>query len=313
MLTSHPCRVFQNLIDKRGYSLVKGIFGMDEGKLNQFHEHLEKSQHLCILTGAGVSADSGVPTFRGSVSWRGYDNSQLANPHAFRDDPSLVWEFYHWRRSILRKCSPNAAHYAIAAIEQKFNQCGKKFTLLTQNIDGLHLEAGSQNCYELHGSIWKVCRATSEGYRDNSKSPWEDRTYPLVPAFENKGDPDPKINSSNIPIEDLPHDAEGYLLRPGVVWYGEHLNEEVVEAADQTLHSCDAFISIGTSQMTYPAAGYLNMAQYRGIPVAEVNLEATGSIIRGLPNNFEFEGRAAQIVPIILGVEAEVQQMGQKR
>merc|ERR1712154_441979 len=166
--------------------------------LAKFRRLLEKSQHLVILTGAGVSAESGVPTFRGAGGfWRRYRAQELATPEAFQMNPSLVWEFYHYRREVMLHKHPNPAHEAIAEIEKRFSEEGKKVVVITQNIDELRRRAGSENILELHGSLFRV-RCTRCG----------EVTEKL-----------PRCRQSGC----------GGLLRPHVVWFGEGLNSQVLK------------------------------------------------------------------------------------
>ncbi|GBF92617.1 hypothetical protein Rsub_05231 [Raphidocelis subcapitata] len=266
-------------------------------KFARFSALLAKARNIAVLTGAGVSAESGVPTFRGSSGlWRKYDPEMLATPQAFARDPSLVWEFYHYRRAVAAAARPNAAHFALAAFQRRAATEGVSVELITQNVDGLHQAAGSPGVVELHGSVWNVCRASPTGHKAGPC--WEDRTQPLVPALEGCGDPNgPGVD---IPEEDLPHDAEGRLLRPGVTWFNENLDEAVAERVEKVLDACDLFLIAGTSAVVYPAAGYAPHVAARGKPVVEVNLEPTGnSRVCALT----FKGRAGLLLPRLLGVQ----------
>ncbi|KAL4433458.1 hypothetical protein ABPG77_010311 [Micractinium sp. CCAP 211/92] len=258
------------------------------------------------LAGAGASAESGIPTFRGAGGlWRSFPPEALATPQAFARRPSLVWEFYSWRREVVAACRPNRAHHALAALERRLAADGRgaSFTLITQNVDRLHKAAGSSHIIELHGSIWDVCRA-GRGGRKASRC-WEDRTQPLCPALAGRGAPDGDASpAADIPLGLLPHDAEGHLLRPGVVWFNEQLDPSVLAAAEEATASCDLFITAGTSAVVYPAAGFAQSAAANGATVAEFNLEATphASFCK-----FAFQGRAGDLLPAAFGVEAEVE------
>lgn len=199
-------------------------------------------QPVAVLTGAGVSAESGVPTFRGEQGlWRDHRPEQLATQTAFQRDPDVVWEWYDWRRSLIDDCQPNAAHSALAAMEQAL--CD--FTLITQNVDGLHQAAGNVNVLELHGNIWRV-RCTNCTYLS------EDRRVPL-----------PEIP---------PHCPEcDALLRPDVVWFGECLPEHVLEAAWAAAARCKTMLVIGTSAVVYPAASLPLEAVRSGARLIEFN------------------------------------------
>jgi NAD-dependent deacetylase len=237
--------------------------------LDLLRKHLATAERVVVLTGAGVSAESGVPTFRGQDGWwRQYRAVDLATPEAFARDPKLVWEFYNWRRELLAPLRPNPAHQALARLEQRL----PRFTLITQNIDGLHQQAGSQHIVELHGNIWWVRCTTCQTVT-------EDRRVPL-PAF-------PACTTC------------GGLLRPHVVWFGETLDPKVVEQAYTAIEPCQIMLVIGTSALVHPAASMGLYARRQGAFVAEINLEPT-------PNSTLFDlsllGRAGEIVPQILTI-----------
>ncbi len=213
--------------------------------LHVLAHRLRHATRITAITGAGVSAASGVPTFRGpSGLWRAYRAEELATPDAFRRDPRLVWEWYAWRRSIIAACQPNAAHEVLARWAARDG-----FTLITQNIDGLHERAGAQ-VLRFHGSIWELKCADECG-----RHPWEDRRAPLpeVP---------PRCPGC------------GALARPGVVWFGESIDPDVLRRAGAA-SACDVFLSIGTSSIVYPAAGLVHEARRRGAFTAEINPVAT--------------------------------------
>ncbi len=198
---------------------------------------------VVVLTGAGVSAESGVPTFRGEDGlWRNFRAEELATPGAFARDPKLVWEWYQWRRELVAACKPNAAHEFIARLEREH---GGDFLLVTQNVDGLHRLAGSTKLVEVHGDIWQV-RCTSCG------SSREDRT---------------------LPFPELPPKCDecGGLLRPAVVWFGEALPEEAIGSAFAAAQSCDLMLVVGTSAVVYPVAHLPQLAKGAGAYVIEVN------------------------------------------
>lgn len=207
---------------------------------------LFNAQSLCVLTGAGVSAESGVPTFRGPDGlWRQYRAEDLATPEAFARDPMLVWEWYAWRREIMRRAQPNPAHHALAEVESQFaSRPGMKFTLVTQNTDGLHERAGSRNVIRLHGSVWELCCTECGAER------W-DESVPL--------DPFP------------PRCACGVLLRPGVVWFGEPLPAQAWTRAAEAASSADVFLVIGTSALVWPAASLPLQARQKGARLVEIN------------------------------------------
>ena len=216
---------------------------------------LAAATRVAVLTGAGVSVASGVPTFRGPDGlWRRFRPEELATPQAFARDPELVWQWYDWRRGLIAACQPNRAHLVLAAWSRHFPQ----FTLITQNVDGLHEAALTRHLVCLHGSIWDVkcsrpCAAGAE--------PWRDDRVPI-------GERLPRC----------PHC--GSLLRPAVVWFGESLDPVVLERASAAA-DCDVFFAIGTSAVVYPAASLLPAARRRGACTVEINpavTEASGHV-----------------------------------
>jgi len=243
---------------------------MPSSNLAAFREEFKKAKHVVVLTGAGVSAESGVPTFRGAGGfWREYQAQALATPQAFHKDPSLVWEFYHYRREVMLEKQPNAAHLALAQAEQKLKEQGKRLVIITQNIDELHKRAGSENIIELHGSLFRVSCTKCGEVTSNYDSP-------ICEALRGKGKPDPNAGSANIPIADLPTcESCGGLLRPAVVWFGEGLDEDVLSQAGADLDECDICLVVGTSSVVYPAAMFAPQVAERGVTVAEFNMEET--------------------------------------
>lgn len=235
-----------------------------------FRDDFARSNHIVILTGAGVSAESGVPTFRGEGGlWRKWQATELATPEAFNKDPSIVWEFYHYRRELMRAKHPNAAHTAIAECEERLKKQGRRVVVITQNIDSLHARAGSKNIIELHGNLFKV-RCTSCGkVEPNSDSP-------ICESLRDKGAPDLEATDARIPVEQLPRcrSCKG-LLRPHVVWFGESLEMDVLRKVNEELVSCDLCLVVGTSSVVYPAAMFAPELAMRGISVAEFNVEQT--------------------------------------
>jgi len=208
---------------------------------------LTKSQRIVALTGAGVSAESGVPTFRDAQSglWAKYNPKQLATPDAYRRDPVLVTRWYDWRRETLATCRPNPGHAALASLQRATRSRAATFTLITQNIDRLHHEAGSQDVIELHGSIW-TWRC------DDCGAEAEERTVPFEshpPTCDECGGP----------------------RRPGVVWFGESLPEAAIEAAVSAASGCDLFLSIGTSSTVSPASSLIELARQSRAHTVEIN------------------------------------------
>ena len=221
--------------------------GMDSGTVNALRKTYSLPR-VVALTGAGISAPSGVPTFRGKEGlWRQYDPQQLATPEAFARDPKLVWEWYDWRRQRIAACEPNAAHYTLVDMERTLPP--GHMAIITQNVDGLHQKAGSRNLLPLHGDIWSV-RCMECGYRG------EDRRVPL-----------PEIPPH------CPHC--GGLLRPDVVWFGEALPYAVLNQAFAVVQAADYMLVIGTSAVVQPAASLATVAQRHGARLIVFNIEPT--------------------------------------
>jgi NAD-dependent deacetylase len=235
--------------------------------LSLIQRKLSSARSLTVLTGAGISADSGVPTFRGTDGlWRNFRAEDLATPEAFTRDPRLVWEWYNWRRELIATKRPNPAHDAVAQMERQFEQ----FWLITQNVDGLHRGAGSRKLSEIHGNIWMVRCTQCRGLTEN-------RDVPLA-------------------IPPLCVTCGG-LLRPHIVWFGESLAEEDLRRSYTALKSSDLCLIIGTSGMVYPAAGLASIAKESGAFVAEINLDSTSHT--GLVDA-ALQGRAKDLVPLLL-------------
>jgi NAD-dependent deacetylase len=229
---------------------------------------LSRATRVTVLTGAGVSAASGVPTFRGPEGlWRQYRPEDLATPLAFARDPRLVWEWYAWRRSRIAACEPNAAHHTIAAWSHRIPH----LTVVTQNVDGLHERAGTRTVVRFHGSIWELscCHACGT-------APWTD---------------------TRVPLPELPPRCPvcGGLARPNVVWFGEPIDPEVMQRCVEAL-SCDLFLVVGTSSVVYPAAGLTPVAQANGAYTVEINPEATDA-----SNRFDLSvrARAEHLLPLL--------------
>lgn len=222
---------------------------MDEAEISlppELIEILHNVQRVAALTGAGISAESGVPTFRQAQSglWERYRPEDLATPEAFMNDPQLVWEWYRWRRELVINANPNAGHYALAEMERHY----PGFSLITQNVDNLHQRAGSQVVIELHGNIQRT-RCFNEGA--------------LIKDWD-------EVNGS---LPTCPYC--GGLLRPDVVWFGEALPVETLEAAWEAARECEVFFSIGTSSLVEPAASLPFLALDAGAMVIEINTQDT--------------------------------------
>lgn len=236
-------------------------------KIGIVKEKLRKAGSVTVLTGAGLSADSGIPTFRGAEGlWKNFRAEELATPEAFLKDSGLVWGWYDWRRTIIAAKEPNAGHYMIAELEKLFS----RFHLITQNVDGLHEKAGSTNPIELHGNIWKVrctrCGQISFNFDVPVKIPPECRSC-------------------------------GGLLRPHIVWFGESLEPENLEKSYAALANSDLMFVIGTSGVVQPAASFAGMARSRGAFLVEINPEET-AISEVM--DIALQGKAGEILQLIV-------------
>lgn len=204
---------------------------------------LQQVRNICVLTGAGISAESGIPTFREAQTgmWEKFDAEELATPEAFKKNPKLVWDWYQWRRELCRNAEPNLGHNSLVALQ---DHCSS-FTLVTQNVDGLHQRAGSTAVIELHGNIMRSkCFDTGQHC------------------------PEPLPQDGQCPPR---HPQTGGMLRPDVVWFNEHLPPDNLQAAVKAAHDCDIFLSIGTSSLVYPAAALPFEALNSGAIVVEIN------------------------------------------
>jgi len=230
----------------------------------QAREWIEQARSVAVLTGAGISAESGLPTFRGPGGlWKSFRPEELATPGAFARDPKLVWEWYSWRREVHSRCEPNRGHVALAKLEQLKPQ----FTLITQNVDSLHERAGSRKIIHLHGSLWRV-RCMSCGKEEQNEQ---------------------------VPLDPLPpRCACGGMLRPAVVWFGEALPQAAMAEAMQAATAAEVFLVAGTSSMVYPAAALPHVAMQHGARVIEVNLEATE--LSSLAH-ISLRGKSGEILP----------------
>jgi NAD-dependent deacetylase len=228
---------------------------------------LSDSYRTVVLTGSGISAESGVPTFREAQTglWERFDPQELATPEAFARDPRLVWDWYAWRRKLVAEARPNPGHVAIAEMQHLV----QNLTLVTQNVDGLHQRAGSRDVIELHGNIRRTkcpVEGTTVDNYDESESP------PLCPSC-------------------------GAPLRPDVVWFGEMLPAEAIEAASEAALGADVFLSVGTSSFVYPAAGLPFEALENGATLVEVNPETTPLTPRA---DYALHGPAGDVLPRLI-------------
>ena len=223
---------------------------------------MRNANRVSVLTGAGISAESGIATFRGKDGiWKKFKPEELASVDAFLNNPEMVWEWYNYRRKIIEQVQPNAGHFVLAEMEKHFTY----FSICTQNVDGLHQKAGSQNVFELHGNITKN-----------------------------------KCQKCNRPMEQISFDIElprcqcGGLIRPDVVWFGEFLPEDVWESCQFNATTSDVFLTIGTSSVVYPAADLPIQAQRYGAMVIEINPEPTPFSNSA---DFSLRGNAGEVLP----------------
>lgn len=235
---------------------------------------IANTQHLVVFTGAGVSAESGVPTFRDALTglWENFDPAALATPEAFAQDPAFVWGWYEWRRKLLLEVQPNPAHIAIAELAKRV----PKFTLITQNVDDLHERAGSTNVLHLHGSLFAP------------------RCFDCGSAYSLTTPPQITTEQAITP----PHCAhcQGD-IRPGVVWFGESLPETEFKNAFAAAQNCDLLLSVGTSGAVYPAAQVPEIAVQNNATVVHINPQ---KIPAAAKNEYSLEGTAGSILPLLV-------------
>lgn len=247
---------------------------MPTDHLTLAREALARARSIAVLTGAGISAESGIPTFRDALTglWERFKPEELATPEAFLANPKLVWEWYAWRRQKVADAVPNPGHAALAELERKCIARDANFTLVTQNVDGLHQVAGSRNIIELHGNIRRVkCF---------------DHHHPAA-SWSEAGERPPRCTQC------------GSMLRPDVVWFGEMLPEDALEAAMQAARQCDVFLSVGTSAVVEPAASLPLVARQSGAMVIEVNPQPTPLTAAA---QISLRGAAGEILPRLVAL-----------
>jgi len=229
---------------------------------------LRTANQVAILTGAGTSAESGVPTFRDAQTglWAQYSPEELATPQAFQHNPKLVWEWYTWRRELVTQAEPNPGHYALVEMATHVPQ----LTLITQNVDGMHQRAGSQAVIELHGNINRTKR-------------FDDGV--IVDSWAETGDVPPRCPDT------------GSLLRPDVVWFGETLPPQAIQQAFEIATTCDLFFSIGTSGLVHPAASLPSIAKEQNIPTIEINPDTTMLTER---MTYVLRGPSGEVLPALI-------------
>jgi NAD-dependent deacetylase len=240
--------------------------------LDAVAEQLRTAKSLLVLTGAGVSAESGIATFRDALTglWSNFKAEDLATPEGFANDPVMVTRWYDERRTRCAACQPNPGHQALAALERYYLDNGRKFLLLTQNVDRLHQRAGSRDVVELHGTlwVWRCVRCDKET---------EELTVPFATH--------------------PPRCACGGMRRPGVVWFGEMLPMHALARAHEALESCDVFLSLGTSAVVEPAASFAFSAKRNGATTIEINLDPTPI---SATVDYTLRAKTGEILPKIL-------------
>jgi NAD-dependent protein deacetylase/lipoamidase len=248
---------------------------MRDTDLREAADLIDRAGRIVIFTGAGVSAESGIPTFRDALSglWEQFDPRRLATPEAFGHDPALVWGWYEWRRAAVQQVEPNAGHRALAVIEQRAPEC----VVVTQNVDGLHERAGSKEPIHLHGSLFAP-RCSACGRPATVAN--------AAPAVEGRVPPPPC-------------DHCGAPIRPGVVWFGEALPVDAFEAAVAAAANCDLLITVGTSAVVFPAAEIPQVTARMGGAVIQVNPEPTPLDAVARVN---LHGPAAEVLPALAAV-----------
>ena len=238
---------------------------------------LRSARSVAVLTGAGISAESGVPTFRGAEGlWRSFRAEELATPAAFARDPQLVWDWYRWRRQTIAGVSPNPGHLALVRLQRRL----PGFALVTQNVDGLHRRAGSLSVIELHGNIWRA-RCTREPARVFDEAPASGAEAPL--RWSERGE-----------LPSCP--SCGAMLRPDVVWFGEPLDAAIIEKATEAVRACDVLLIVGTSGIVYPAAALPDAARRAGAPIVEINVAETPLTAIA---NFVLRGPSGSVLPAL--------------
>lgn len=236
-------------------------------EIKKAREILSSARFVVVLAGAGLSQESGVPTFRGADGlWKEFRPEDLATPEAFQKNPDLVWEWYCWRRSIIAKAEPNPAHYAIVEMEKNF----ESFFLITQNVDGLHRKAGCKKFLEIHGCIWETRCINCHDVREDFETDY---------------------------IRIKPCRKCGGQMRPNVVWFGEAIPDMNLRKSIYSVQNCDVMLVVGTSGYVQPSASFPFYAKQNNAKVIDVNLEPTP--ISAIADVF-LQGKAGEILPALL-------------
>ncbi len=247
---------------------------MDPSQVDLCAAWLRNASRIAALTGAGISAESGVPTFRGAGGlWKQFRPEDLATPEAFAANPAIVWEWYAWRRERIRGARPNAGHDVLARFEQRW----PAFEIVTQNVDGLHRLAGSTRLVEVHGNLWRSRCARGCGF--------------VLDEAPGSSTPVPRRDGDGLPCC-----ACGSLLRPDVVWFGEALDPSAIGHAFALAERCEVLLVVGTSSLVYPAAAVPDIALASGARVIEINLDATPLSARA---SISLRGLAGDLLPAL--------------
>ncbi len=240
-------------------------------------EKLQNTQHLVILTGAGVSAESGIATFRDTLTglWENYEAESLASEFGFLADPALVWGWYEWRRNRVLRAKPNPAHHTIAQLAKQV----EKLTLITQNVDDLHERAGSCDVLHLHGSLHQPrCLICEEPY-----------SFPEMTSLENTGDTECRIEPPRCHLCDGP-------IRPGVVWFDEQLPAKAWQLAQEACKNCDLMLVIGTSGVVWPVAQLPYLVAQKDINLVQINPDITSL---NAVAAYNICGKAGEVLPLL--------------
>ncbi|MBO1516588.1 MULTISPECIES: SIR2 family NAD-dependent protein deacylase [Psychrobacter] len=253
---------------------------------------LKSKSRICILTGAGISAESGIPTFRDKQTglWENYGVEDLATPEAFTRDPKLVWSWYQWRRQLVADKAPNPAHHALAQWQYHTQTSDQTVTLITQNVDDLHEQAGSSVTH-LHGHLWRNrCGQCNAPYQEQSSAP-SDHQDIMQNTMSVNTHLDMSFDNTLLTCSHC-----GGYIRPDIVWFGEALPVQAWQTAEEAAANCEVFISIGTSSLVYPAAGLAQLAKQNGAQVMEINPNPTPNTIVDIT----FAEKAGVILPPLI-------------
>ncbi len=258
----------------------------------KFQNVLRSCQNVVISSGAGISAESGIKTFRGHGGiWQKLKPEELATFDAFMRNPAIVWEFYNYRRKIVDEVMPNPGHFALAQFEEKWTAADRIFSIITQNVDGLHSRAGSKTIREVHGNINKMKCSKCDFKADSFE-------IKVTEKFSASGKDQDKILTPELTRSDLPKCPEcSGLLRPDIVWFGEMLDPHVLKSVERDIYRTDMMIVVGTSLNVMPAAAFPFQAKMHGAKIALINFEKTAYDDQF---DFVFQGKSGEILPLLL-------------